>query len=157
MVFKLDKIMANKQGALYKISKNVDNAFLPIIFSLNNVKLLFNIQRTKQKIYVNWILDKYIDIDKFSSFESCLAEYLSKTVHSNIINKPNYPKYLNTQIKLGVKGSEIICDKESQIQTYEEYIIKNKKYNLILEIKNIFVKKNIINYSIIIKKISIAL
>ena len=149
--------MANKQGTLYKISKNVDNAFLPIIFTLNNVKLLFNIQRTKQKIYVNWILDKYIDIDKFSSFELEIEEQLNKTLKSNIIDKPNYPKYLNTQIKLGVKGSEIICDKESQIQTYEEYIVKNKKYNLVLEIKNIFVKKNIINYSINLKKISIAL
>lgn len=151
------KIMCNKHGTLFKISKLVENKFVPIILTINNVELLFDIQRNSSKIFLKWKLKSIVDIDKIQTIENSLNISFGKNINSNLISKPNYPIHLLTQIKLTKNGASIISDDSHQIESYEEFITKNNKYNLVLEIKNVFEKTEIINYSIIIKKISLAL
>lgn len=157
MILEKTKIMTNKQGTLYKISKLVEDKFVPIIFTINNVELLFNLQRNSSKIFLKWKLKSIVDIDKIQTLETCLNSFFQKNINSNLICKPNYPTHLLTQIKLTNNGSGAISDDSHQTESYEEFITKNNKYNLVLEIKNVFEKNKILNYSIIIKKISLAL
>ena len=157
MIYEKKKIMNNKHGTLYSLQKLIDDKFVSIIIPINKIQLLFDPQRISNKIFLKWKLTSLIDNDKISELENSISKFFNKEIKSNLINKANYPTYLSTQIKLNNKGSSIISDENHHIESYEEYITKKNKYNIVLEIKNIFEKKNILNYTLNIKKISIAL
>ena len=65
-MYEKNKILSNKQGTLFNIKKLIDSKFEPIIFTLNNLELLFDIQRSKNKIYLKWKLIKFVNNDKFA-------------------------------------------------------------------------------------------
>ena len=71
---------------------------------------------------------------------------------SAIIIKENYPVMIQTKIPTN-KNADIITSEDGDISTINEFITKNTKYNLILEIKNIFVSDSEIKYSVYLKKI----
>jgi hypothetical protein len=156
MILQKKKRMASKHGTLYTIEKLIDEKFEPIIFTLNNASLLFNIQRTSNKIYLKWKSNSMSGLSDILDIETAIKNFFNKNIASNIIEKNNYPKHVSTQIKVNKNGSDIINDTENSTKTYEEYITKNNRYNLILEIKNVFEKDTVINYTINIKKISLA-
>ena len=156
-MYEKKKIMNNKQGTLYSISKLVDNNFVPIIIPINRVQLLFNPQRTGNKIFLKWKISSIVTMDRISELENSISQFFDKEIKSNLTSKTNYPNYLATQIKLNSNGSSVISDDNHHIESYEEYITKNNNYDIVLELKHIFEKKNILNYSLNIRKISIAL
>ena len=156
MILQKKKLMTNKHGTLHSVHKLVGDKFVPIILTLNNIGLLFDIQRTKNKIFLKWKLESFVDIAKLSDIEEGLVHFFGKGIVSNVITKDNYPKHVSTQIKLTKNGSSVIND-EDGLDTYEEYIVKSNKYNLVIEIKNVFEKTDSLTYILNIKKISIAL
>ena len=155
MIIIKNKAMSNRFGTLYKIKQICDDKDTPILIILNNVKLLFDLQTQKNKIYLKWIVNSIILKDKISDIETNIEKLFDKKVKSNIIKKNNYPDFLETQIIKSCDGSSCISS-DNNILTYEEYINKQNKYNVIAQIENVFVKKDIINYTIKIKKIELA-
>ena len=152
---KIKEISNNKQGISYSI-KNDDDTTINI--TLRNVSLLFGLEKYKENIfYLKWnINDHYAIICFIEQFEEKLNTEFNTPVKSNIIRKNNYPIILNSKL-IYTKNNNIILRTDNDISSIEEYIDKKNKYNVILEIKSVFKNKNLINYSILIKNISIAL
>ena len=145
-MYQLKKVNSNKYGTTFKL---ID----PIIFTLNNTKSIFGIEHTRFGKYVKWLSDDIVEISQFNDFLKKNNEDLS--IKSPIINRENYPQMLSTKIPDN-KNADIIKSEKGDVSTISEFIKKHTNYNLILEIKNIFIAKDQIKYSVYIKKIEIA-
>ena len=145
-MYQLKKASSNKYGTTFKILS-------PIVFTLNSTKTIFGIEATRFGKYVKWLCDDIIEVSQFNDFLKKNNNELS--IKSPIMVRENYPTMLSTKIPDN-KNADIINSDKGDISTINEFIKKNTNYNLILEIKNIFVTKDEIKYSVYIKKIEIA-
>lgn len=155
-MIKLTKKTDNNDGCLYKINYNNDTA---ISLSIDNTISLFGLETYKNNFYIKWIIDNNFQvIDFIESLENNIKSELNTEILSNLIKKEKYPLMLNTKI-IYTKNINIINSDKGGISTIKEYIKKGNKYNMSLSISDVFLnkKKKLIFYSIIIKKIEIAL
>ena len=143
----LIKASSNKYGTTFKLKS-------PLIFTLNNTKTIFGIEDTgRYGRYVKWLCDDIINISELNFFLK--KSYDGLSIKSPIIVRENYPKMIQTKIPEN-KNANIINSEDGDISTVNEFIKKNTNYNLILEIKHVFITKEEIKYSVYIKKIEIA-
>ncbi len=146
-MYQFKKVNSNRYGTTFKLLN-------PIIFTLNNTKTIFGIEDTyKFGRYVKWICDDIIEVSEFNNFLK--KNYEESSVKSPVLIRENYPKMLLSKIPEN-KNIDIVKSEKGDVSTINEFIKKNTNYNIILEIKNIFVGKDQIKYSVYIKKIEVA-
>ena len=143
----LIRASSNKYGTTYRLKT-------PVIFTVNNTKTIFGIEDTgKYGRYVKWIYNNSGQLFDFHDFLKKI--YINHDLKSPVILRENYPTMIQTKIPTN-KNVDIISSDDGDISTINDFINKNTKYNLILEVKNIFVSNEEIKYSVYIKKIEIA-
>ena len=143
----LTRASSNKYGTTFRLKT-------PKIFTLNNTKTIFGIEDTgRYGKYVKWIYNQEGLLLEFHDFLKKI--YTEQELKSPVILRENYPVMLQTKIPTN-KNANIISSDDGDISTINDFIKKNTMYNLILEVKNIFVSKLEIKYSVYIKKIEIA-
>ena len=121
----LIRASSNKYGTTFRLKT-------PIIFTLNNTKTIFGIEDTgRYGKYVKWIYNDGGQLLEFHDFLSNI--YSDHQMKSAIIIKENYPVMIQTKIPTN-KNADIITSEDGDISTINEFITKNTKYNLILEI-----------------------
>ena len=155
MNFNIKHFRRIKTGNLYKCEYLNDQ----INLQFKKVIPIFGIEYVSNYKYIKWKLDDIlIDISKIEilrNFETFLKdEFPEKEIKSVIIEKNNYPLMINTKY-IESKTGNIIISEKGEVPTINEFINKNKLYNIDITLENIFVNDKFVNYSLIIKKISV--
>ena len=143
------RVNSNKFGTTFRLGT-------PYIFTINDTSTMFGLEEAgKYGRYIKWVLENQDIINELKTFESNIQEkYKDIDIISPILLKENYPAMVQTKVP-DIKNIDIISSDKGEVDTISEFIKKGIKYNLILEVKTIFVGKTNIKYTIYIKKIEL--
>jgi hypothetical protein len=105
--------------------------------------------------YIKWVIENQDIINEIKTLESNIQEkYKDIDIISPILLKENYPVMVQTKVP-DIKNLDIVSSDKGEVDTISEFIKKGQKYNLVLEVKTMFVGKTNIKYTIFIKKIEL--
>ena len=139
----LKQISSKNQGILFSVTQYNNGAASPITLTIKNTKTLFGLEIKYNKKYFKWVINQteYKEIkDLENTLQTLFEEYSIDEIRSKIIERPNYPNLLETNIPSSTYCSNDIIKHSPGVITSYNDILKLKRYDIIIQLANVSIQ-----------------